>query len=536
MVSIQSFRFVSFRVACSMMLACVATATLPACSSSAERAGEAAALAEFHFRNGNLAEARLAINEAIREKDDLPDLHLLRGRIEFAAGDRNAAFAAYYNALALDPLNSEALQAVSQIGLGTGNMAEAEAAADRILSISPSQPDALLVKGLIALAKRRLDQAIRYADDALTFQPDYENARILKARALYLKGDADAALATVGDGKAGAGPVSEGVALTRLEIFRQMQDAANMEREFLRLRNLRPLDSDLRIDEANFWFKRGDPAAANALLVRILTRPDEQNVEAATTGHDIARQAVDLWQQYGSAAVTDAAWSQIAGNAPADAREVIARYLLNEGKTDEAGRMIASLDGAARQALAARLQVATGDARGGAASATEMLSRDQTHCDALVAMSEARLALGEPGAAVRAGQRAAAECPDRAEAFVAAALAYDAFGRPAGADRVFGAGIDGNPQNIMLASAYADWLLENGRQRQAVAILRRYTRDTPASVKGWRLYADLCRQTDSGCEREAESNRARAATIYGIDLPPGQLQPNGLFGRIIERR
>lgn len=536
MVSIQSFRSVPFRGAYSLLLACVAAATLSACSNGAEEAAEAAAVAEFHLGNGNLPEARLAINQAIQAKDDLIDLHLLRGRIEFAAGDRAAAFDAYYNALALDPLNNEALQAVSQIGITTGNIAEAEDATDRILAISPAQPDALLVKGLIALARRREAEAIRYADRALTAQPGNENARILKARALYLDGNSSAALATIGGGESGgAGPVSEGIALTRLEIFRQIGDAANMDREFVRLRNLRPADSGLRIDEANFRLKRGDAAAANGLLVRALTQTAEVNAEQGLAARDVARQAVDLWQQHGDGGMTNADWAGIAGNAPVEAREVVARHLLNTRNLDQAEQTIAALTGPNRQALAARLQAARGDARGAVASAAAVLAQDETHCDALVATSEAQLALRRPDAAVRAGQCAAAECPNRPEAFIAAALAYDAFGRQAGAERVFSEAINANPQDIALVEAYARWLLDKRQGRQAVAILRRYTRDTPASVRGWRLYADFCRRTGASCAREADLNRERAASIYAIDLAPGQLQPNGLFGRLIER-
>ena len=355
MHTIQSFRFVPFRSGRNLLLTCLAAAALTACSDRAEQAAEAGAVADYHFRAGNLLEARRAIGEAIGYKDDMVDLHLLRGRIEFAAGNRTAVFDAYYNALALDPLNNEALQAVSQIGVTTGNIREAEDAADRILSLSPAQPDALLVKGLIALARRRENEALRFAEDALTLQPDNENARILKARTLYLQGKPDAALATIGGADGGEGQITEGVALTRLEIFRQQQDAAGLAREFARLRNQRPFDSALRLDEANFRFKTGEPAAANDLLVRVLTQAEEQNLEAGIITADAARQAVDLWRQHGAEGMSDAQWARIAKSAPVDAREVVARYLLEERKLGTAGRLITSLGGDTRRALAARL-------------------------------------------------------------------------------------------------------------------------------------------------------------------------------------
>jgi hypothetical protein len=45
----------------------------------------------------------------------------------------------------------------------------------------------------------------------------------------------------------------------------------------------------------------------------------------------------------------------------------------------------------------------------------------------------------------------------------------------------------------------------------------------------------MCARLRQDCLRDAETGLANAATIYGIDLPPGQAPPNGLFGRIIAR-
>lgn len=507
---------------------------LVACSDKAQQAAEAGALAEAYFQGGNLPEARRAIAEALQHRDDIVDLHLLRGRIEFAAGDPQAAFAAYYNALALDPLNSEALQAVSQLGISTGNIADAENATDRILAISPADPNALLVKGIISLARRRFEEASRYADQVLAARPDDEHARVLKARSLFLQGRRAEALGVVG-GELGDGPITESVAMTRLEIFRQIGDAAGMQREFTRLRNLRPADSALRIDEANFLFKRGQPQQASALLVRTLNQTDEENAQGNVTTAAVAQQVVGLWHQYGHDGMAPADWRSVAQTAPPAAREIVARYLVNVRALDAAQEMIGSLDGGTQEAIAARLQIARGNTQEGLANAAAVLQRDATQCDALIAASEAQLALGGVKRAVQAGQQAVAECPDRPEAYLAAAFAYDAFERPAGADRIFGDAVKANPQNIELASAYSRWLIAKGREREAVAILRRYTRNTPASLRGWQLYGDVCRRTNHACVRDAEVGRNRAASMYGVDLPPGQLQPNGLFGRFIER-
>ncbi|TCD04856.1 tetratricopeptide repeat protein [Erythrobacteraceae bacterium CFH 75059] len=535
MTSIQPFCRVSNPGTGRLTALAAAALLLLACSSSAEKASEAGAVAEYHLRSGNVEEARRAIRDAIRHKDDIAQLHLLRGQIEFAAGDRAAAFEAYYDALALDPLNPEALQAVAQLGVTTGNIREAEAAADRILTLAPEQPDALLVKGLVALARRRHDQTIALAERALAARPGDENARILKARALYLKGNPAGALAALEEGRPSGAPITVGVALTRLEIFRQTANTAGLDEEFTRLRNLRPNDPGLRIDEANYRYKRGQAAEAVRLIVALLTSPEEQFRDAGATSAEAAARVVSLWQQYGDDAVTPADWSRLAQGATPAVRAILARHLVLAGHAAAAERMSAGLARDEQEAFAAKLRMLSDDAAGALRLAGGVLARDETHCDALVAHSQALRALGRAAEAVQSGQRAAAECPDRPDAVIAAAAAYDAFERPAGAERVFAQGLSRNPQDLLLARSYAEWLFANGQKRQATAILRRYTRDTPASVRGWQLYADMCRRTGSGCAGAAEEGAARARRMYGIDLPPGQIQPNGLFGRFIER-
>ena len=100
---------------------------------------------------------------------------------------------------------------------------------------------------------------------------------------------------------------------------------------------------------------------------------------------------------------------------------------------------------------------------------------------------------------------------------------------------MFAQALDANKQSAELTRAYADWLVADGRSREAVAMTRRLTRYAPALMNGWRLYLELCRQHDQRCVAEAERGLDNASTLFGIDLPPGTPPPNGLFGRLIER-
>ena len=131
-------------------------AALTGCSSSAEKAAESALLAQQYLDQKNYYEARKAIAEAITHRDDQSELHILKGRIALGAGKRSDAFLAYKDALSLESTNPEALQAVSQLGLQTGYLQDAEQAADTMLSFSPELPEALVTKGLIAVSYTHL--------------------------------------------------------------------------------------------------------------------------------------------------------------------------------------------------------------------------------------------------------------------------------------------------------------------------------------------------------------------------------------------
>ena len=512
-----------------LLAACLAVS---ACSDRREEASEFGALAQSHLQNGNIPAAQQAIRSAISARDDVVELQLLRGRIELAAESTQGAYDAYSVALSLDPVNAEALQGVSQLGLSTGNLDQSLDATDRILSISPNQPNALLVRGLHELVRRRFGDAVKYADRLSETGQMNENARILKSRALFLDGDTAGALAQValpGEAEAIEGGIapSETIALTRLEIFREARDADRMAAEFLRLKGMRPQDVGLRLDEANFYYRRGRTSDAAEYLAAALSKDDVLP--------DNAIEAVKILDEYGSDTLNSAQWRKIGQESTPDAVTILARYLLSSGNLPAANILVSSLEGALGDGLSSRLQALEGRHDAAIKAANRVLAKDATNCDALIGKSVALLGKNDAENAVKAGQQASAECPQDIGGYFAAAKAYDAWERPAATRRLLGQALSVHPQNFTVARTFADWLVAAGEGRSAVAIMRRYTRDTPSSQRGWAYYADLCAKAGAGCEREGRAAYASVADRYGIDLPTGQLQPNGLFGRFVTR-
>lgn len=508
------------------LLIIAGSAGLSACTPPVAAAAEDAAEAQALLEQRRIAEARLAIKSAIEIRDDEPQFHILRGRIEMAAKSTSGAFDAYNDARSLDPTNMEALQAVSQLGLQTGHFRQSIEATDAILALSPDEPGALLVRGLHAVVRRRFEEADGFADRILARNPNDEGGVILKARIAVRKGTPQDAL-NVLSGYGASKPNTVGVVRTRLEVYRAMRDAPGMRSQFALLRKLSPDDRELRIDEANFAFKNERSAESHALVIALLA-------DGGTS-----REAVDallaLWREYGIADVPDARLAPIAATGAVATRRAVAEFFAWRGRLAASRAIVEGLAPGDREAIDALLLLREGRSAQARQRSDRILDRDATHCLALTVRAEALLLVREPVDAQRSAQLAASQCPAQIEAWIALAKAYARRGDTNNARRVWRQGVSANPQNSEMAAAAVDWLAASGQERDALAVARRLTHNAPALLGGWRLYRATCQRIDRNCVASAEAGLRDAATIYAIDLPPGQALPNGLFGRIVLR-
>jgi predicted Zn-dependent protease len=188
-----------------------------------------------------------------------------------------------------------------------------------------------------------------------------------------------------------------------------------------------------------------------------------------------------------------------------------------------------------RTALEARLALLEGDRAQAVRKARAVLADDKTNCDALVALAGARLEAGEGDEALSHAQLSAAECPQRKAAWLLAAEAHQFLGNEAGAWRVFQDARAALPQDLFVTKVYADWLVGEGRKREAVAAARQLAREAPALEPAWVLYGLMCQQAADSCSEEAQRGAADARSRYWIDLRAGELPAQGLFGRLVRR-
>lgn len=492
------------------------------CAGNPETAAREGALAQQQLDAGNLRAAEATIAKAIAERDDLPALHLLRGRIEIAAGNMSAAFQAYESALGLDPANPEALQGVAQLGMRIGNLDRSQQAAEQILSLQPDQIDALLIKGVIQLVRNKHADAQATAQRVLTLDPANESATILMARSQFLQGQPDRALATV-RAREKAGTRTEALALTELELLREARDAAGMLEVFTFLRTVRK-DVDLALDEANVRYKLGDNAGARAVLVAALTsgRPSPAQVAAVT----------DLWREYDPTPLAPPEVARLRSASP-DTRLALARFYLASSEPLVAEQLTTGLASSDADGVRARIAAARGDNANATRLADSVLHDDETQCDALIGRAFASLGEGHGERAILDGQRATAECPGWPAATYPVVAAYKHRSDAVGVQRTYADAVSRLPQDGELSRAFWSWLESRGRIREAVAEARRLTRKAPALTSGWRAYLAVCdRHPKAGCAGEADAGLAKSLKTYAVDLAPGAGPPRGLIGRL----
>jgi predicted Zn-dependent protease len=498
---------------------------LSGCSDPVESANAKGVLAQAQLDSGQLAAARKTIGEAIAERDDIPELHMLRARIELQANSPGAAYAAYSTALALDSANLEALIGVAQLGLQLGHVSESQDATDRVLAMQPNQPNALLLQGLHSLIKRRYEDAVAAADAISEVVPGDENAAILKARALALMNKPDEAFAVIESASGKAGDTLS-FALTLLELHRVRNNGAEMVPLLERIRKLSPENAGYDLDQADTLYKLGDAPRARAILHQRLLDP---KIDERT-----ATSVANVLKEYDQQPFDAAALADFAGKAAVPARKAIARLYLDRG---DPARALAALSGAPAiddiAALRARVRIAEGRPDESLAQAEAILARDRTHCDALVAKGQALLAKRQFEAAVSASTQAATACPQTATGFLTLAKAHEAAGNRTGAMIAFRDGFDRNDQDSALVRTYTAWLEQQGQGTRALGIARRLTHQAPSLLSGWRLYAELCaRVPDADCSKDAEAGLARARQRFGVDPRSDEAPQSGLFGRL----
>lgn len=497
------------------------------CKSSAENAGALGAEAQALLQSGDIAQARVKISAAIAEQDDIANLHLLRGRIELAAGSKDGAFGAYSDALSLDANNGEALAAVAQLGLQTGHIDEAEKASQRLLTLYPGQKDGLMVKGLLDVARNRGTAALATAEEILKSSPNDEVGNLLKARAQFMLGDRALAIDTVENLRKSVG-LTPYVAQALTELYRAQGNGQQTASNLAALITSQKDDLTLPPDLANTLFKLGRKNEALSVIGEFALRQDiDSSAAAAITA---------LWEEYDQAQPGQTELSAIATKGTVPLRIAVARYLIDSGRPAEAIAVLAETPMSADvQSLRGEATIDQGQTEAGLNLIAAIMAADKSNCLALQANAKGMISQRRYDLAVNSAQRAFAECPQLAAAHLSATTALEARSptQALPVELAFREAFARNPQNLKIATRYVEWLERRGQPAKAVAIARRLTVNAPAKLSGWNLFRAVCaRHSEQNCAADAAAGATRAAKRFAIDPLPGETLDVKLFGTL----
>ena len=504
----------------------LALLALAGCQPSAESVAAKAAQAQQLLDAGQPREAQAIIAAAIAQRDDIPAALLVQAHVALALQNRGLAYQAYSNALALDATNDEALNAVAQLGLGTGHLREAESAADKILILQSDQVGALTVKALIAIVRNDLDTANTLADRILRRQPGDLGGLILKSRIQALRGDLGPALETLRAGETQYSSTSSYV-MAVAELLRARGDTQGLLQQLQRLKTLAPDDLGYRLDLVDILYRTGHRDEARDEVATLIAKP----IKDAATIDGIVR----LWYANDRAAMTPAMIDAASRNASAEARLVFARYFIASGQPAVAATLLKPLAtgwSSDIQGLYALAGAALGSPDAGAA-ADALLAKDPGNGGALLTRIRQAMAEGRPRDAVTDAQRVVADYPQWDEGYLTLAAAYAALRDQVGVRRAYEQGLKARPQSIPLTAAYITQLIALRDGPRAVEVARRFALDSPALPAGWSQYAATCaRATGDDCRDEAAQGLAASRTRYGLDPTPGTSPPIAAIGRL----
>jgi tetratricopeptide (TPR) repeat protein len=477
---------------------------LAGCSSPEEKAAKAATRFDVFYAKRDFWSARTEIKKAIAAQDENPEYWLKLARVELADGRYLAAFSAYEHVVELEKENDEALQGMAELAYAGGNTERSEELSNQVLERQPRSLRMLLVKGSIAAAQHEASAARAVAEQMLEIDPTNEGGTILLARALFLGGNPQLAVATLRQSIAKDGEtVSKLMAL--LDLYAGRNDFRNMARTFARLFALQPRNIDIRLDYVRVLYEQGLPDRALGMLTR-LTRRRPGDTE-------LQQRIVDIWNEMGSEMVDVEKVRRfvMAGGIP-QMKVALGRLLIERQRYAEAEAVLRPYvdkgDITARNVEADVHYAGALSGLGRRREALDLVDRlldfDDNNPRALLMRVRIAVARGVLVQALRDAQLLVRDNPAMMEGRVALADIYVRRNEPILADDAYAQAMNDLSQDSGMLAAYVRYLLGKDRTGMARDATKRFTRENPRSRDGWRERGRLCiRLGDAECVGES---------------------------------
>lgn len=471
-------------------LALLVLLLVPACKSGVETADAYEAAYDRQLGRGRYPDALRSIGKSVQNDENEPRRWLKLAHLHDLLNHPADAANAYQRALDLQPYNVEALENLAILNVRAGQYATAKRYIDPLLLLQPSDLAGLLASGALALHEKRFADAEKFAARIIANAPASEEGHILHARIFELTGR-DAAAAKLLEERQALDPDSRDVATELLTVYRRMANRAGVRRIAIRLMALFPDDPRYALESVRAYHAMNRDGDAHRILAELTTR------YAGNTSVMIAIAGLRLDIEPRATALDEIVAT--ARQAPKQVRAALADFLTNLSEPARAVDLLAPI-------AAAPVDVGSIDLQAAYARALFALGRSaevQRKVDAILAFDginptglllRARLAYARGDfqkAATDAGV-VASDDDSNEEAALLVAQIYAAQGNRILASKAFADAHDGFPDSPTVVRAQTQWLLSQGRAKDATDIAASFAHARRGQSAAWLVYRDIC--------------------------------------------
>lgn len=449
-----------------------------------------------------------SIQKAVTYDENQPRLWLGLARVQAVLNMPAGAAASYQRALDLDPVNIEALEALSVLSVRTGQFDLAKRYIEQLMLLQPNNGNGMLASGIVALHEHRYDEAERIAASLVAGAPDSPGGYVLRARKLDMTGHSKEAAALI-EQRVRLDPRNVELLLELMTLYRNAGDRSGVRATALRLMPLVPGDPRYALEGARVYHATGHDDAARKTLADLATR----------FGNDVSVMlaVARMWSEMEPPAQAHDRIAAAAAAAPPRVRAALADLLTGMGDPARAVALLAPF--ASGEAAAANLDtkgvyaralLAAGRKDAAVSVIDEVLALDPTNPTCLLLRARLALARGDYLAAATDAQLAASTDGTNEEAAVLAAQIYSAQGNQLLAGNAFAQARGKFRDSANVLRAEGQWLLGQKRTADAVRRSSEYVEAHRDQSAGWVVYRDICTAAhDAACLAAARRGLAR---------------------------
>jgi Flp pilus assembly protein TadD len=373
--------------------------------------------------SGDLRAARKALLKVVRVQQDVPDYWMALGRLQLQLGSYRGAYNAYAHAHELDRTNVEALAAMAQLALTSGEAELATEHARDLALLAPANPMVAVVHAYTDLQSGNLDKAETGLNGVLANAPNDSFATRLKARVLLAKTEFDDAIALL-EQQHRAVPEDKGTTQNLAAMYKVRDDWRNVARIQYDAHKLEPKNLKISHDTVEAFLRAGNVAAA-AKLSAPLVQPNSNS--------QLVEDVLGLWADYAPRG-TDALDPKLGQAMSGERRVSFANYYNRIGKPAAAAALLSGSklpvthDNARWNAVFAQALALQGRGTDAKRLFDQVLDREADQADALRGRSALEAKTGNTRQAIIDAQRLVTVEPNSGEDRLLLAQAFLAAG------------------------------------------------------------------------------------------------------------